>query len=182
MHKFQINLAILLALIISLSCFAAKPNYELVARNILTAKVTPEVLDKLWSAYYATDNPAYIKRILEFVNQDNVLLVVGYEITNRNYICQVMQQRKFESDEQRKTALSHSCGKQSVDDLKRVVKYRYPKEYNAKVDQAVTVSAAIWSLDANQKQNKTVDMQIKKIIAANPKLDYWKKIKAGING
>lgn len=174
MLKFQIKLVFLFALVISLGCFAMQPGEGLA--NILTVKVTPKVLDKLWSAYYTTNKPIYIKRILEFINQDNTLLLIGYEITNRNYICQVMQQIKFKERKQSEEALSQVCGKNALKDLIAATKRKYPKSYKQKFSQAITVSAAIWSLELNQRQNKTVAIQVNKIIADNPSLDYWKKI------
>ena len=59
-----------------------------------------------------------------------------------------------------------------MDDIVEVAKNRYSNNFQEVLERVVTIYSAIWSLDANRKQDKEIDNKIKKIIAARPDLDY----------
>lgn len=127
-------------------------------------------LDLLWSAYFASGDKEYIKNILTFINQDNFLLLVGYEIVNRNYICEVTKSMKNENGRH------ISICPPKLQDLEDGVKKHYPTRANEKFLQALIISSAIWSMDSNAKNDPLLKKNIQTILHENMLLDYWQKI------
>jgi len=140
--------------------------------NVLDKKITPAILDQLWTSYFKTSNEIYLRKMIEYINENDYLLILGYEIFNRNFICDSVKRAAKLKDKQ--DLLNRVCGK--YDDIFKTIKKRYPKNNEAVAEQVMTISAAIWSLEANRKQDPVVDEKIKKIISDKPEWDYWKKI------
>lgn len=158
---------------------AAKKIINQSPENILNKEITARTLDQLWSAYFATGQGIYLQKMIEYINQDNYLLIVGYEIVNRQYICEVLKRATPQSKEQQKTTNS-ICGEGGLKDIYMSIKKHYPKNYKETMRRAVIISSAIWSLNANRGQDQMVALKIKKIISDRPEWDYLEKFKEAL--
>jgi hypothetical protein len=144
--------------------------------NILQQKITTESLDQLWSAYFATGNPIFIRKIIEFINKDQTDLILGYEIVNRQFICDVIKKTK----PQLKNQSSKDMCEHPMDDIFKAIKNKYPNDHAKRTMDIITVSSGIWSLGANKRQDKTVAKHINDITSSDKQLDYWRKIHKAI--
>ena len=189
MTKSHLNIAIATLISITAAClngcssdsdFFSLPSFS--ANNQSSAGMTPSKLDRLWGKYFYSQEKAPIKTIVEFINQDDFTMVMGYEFVNRNNICEQMQNQQFKTDFERKEMLKSTCGKPAYKGIIDAVKAKYPNDYENQMHLIITEAAAIWSLEANRHQYKKVDEYAKEIIATNPqKLDYRARIKQALN-
>ena|SRR5688572_15143924 len=144
-------------------------NQTLSAQPPQTAKIinindNPANLDQLWKAYDASRDDRYLLKIIQYVNDNDFILIAAYEIVNRQYLCDIS------------TKLGKPSDCLSNDDIIESIKKQYPNNSKQMIHKAVVVSAALWSLESNRHQDKTIDKKIKQIFDKNPDLDYWKKI------
>lgn len=127
-------------------------------------------LDLLWTAYFATGDNAYLKKILNYINrQDHFILIAAYEVVNRNMLSAACP-------------ADSKCPYQDMSDIFSAAKRKYPANYQKMINRIMTVSAALWSLSANSEQNSVLAKRIGIIVKENPKLDYWKKINESNDG
>ncbi len=140
--------------------------------DMIKQEETFDVLDILWSAYFATGNSLYLQKLLEYINADPVYLIIGYEMLNRDFTCNMM--RKFSKEDASKNPICE------MDDVKKAIKKYSPSNYEKGFKRADCVRAAIWSMDSNRHQDPTIDAKVKEIFHKHPDLNYEMKIKKAI--
>ncbi len=139
------------------------PQLTVKTINTLNINDDPNNLDRLWAAYFATGDDTYLLKIIRYVNADDFILIVSYEIINRKYLCEFAKQ------------LNDSPCESNADLIKAVEK-QYPNNSKKMIQKSTAVAYALWSLDSNRQQDKLIDKKVKQIFDKNPELDYWKKI------
>jgi hypothetical protein len=137
------------------------------AKDIDSVKIT--ALDSLWAAYSATGDKQYMMKILKFINSDDTLLIIGYELLNRQQMCQSLQGISVDLSQ---------CS--NTDDLKESLRKAYKNDYKKMLFKAVVIAAAIWSFDSHVKTDDVFAKKYNAVIKAESKLDYWKKINAAL--
>lgn len=120
--------------------------------------------------HHATGNNFYLEKILNYINEDDFILIAAYETLNRKYLCQVMT----------KLGDSSCQHKSNVSDIIASIHKKYPQNYQQMLNKVITCASALWSLESNRQQDPMVDKKITEIIQKNPRLDYWKKINQAI--
>jgi len=119
-------------------------------------------LDFFWVSFFATGDEIYIRKIVEILNRDDEILFVAYEWLNREQMAEML------SSLGEKTSPNYSDLQKHIE-----MQSKKRKDYRSQVSIGV---AALWSLDANARQDPTIAQIIQKIIKDDPSLDYWKKI------
>lgn len=123
----------------------------------------PGVIDELWVAYSATGDDRYPMKILQYINSDDLLLILGYEMLNRSELDKL-------------TNLPAS----NLLDLKAAIKKRYPNNYNKMLVRAAVISQGIRSYDSYRNSDPSFQAKYEAIVKVDPKLDYQKKINRAI--
>lgn len=125
-------------------------------------------IDLLWASYFSTGDKQYIRKILEYINQDEAMLILGFETLNRLMMGNALEAAELNDKEN------------PLNDLKIEVQKKYPHTYKKKLHQASIVASAIWSINANTRQDPEISKKVEKIIATHSKLDFGKKINKAI--
>ncbi len=121
-------------------------------------------LDDLWKDYFATKNSNDLLKMIKFINNNNdFILFASYEMVNRKVLNDIAQ-------------AANKKPPFTFDDIFNSIDKRYPKNKNEIKAHVMTVAAAIWSMQSNQKQYPQVNQAVKKIMQQHPELDYWKRI------
>ena len=120
-------------------------------------------LDRIWQAYFANPDQAYVQQILEIITQDEKTMFLAYEYLNRHV------NASFLSNLQKKKV------EPNLDDLKKTIGI-LEKESPGFNDRLSIVTAAMWSLDNNVRNNPQVRADFVAVLKENQHLDYGKKI------
>lgn len=122
-------------------------------------------LDTLWSAYEATGNMIYPKKILGFIsNNDNYLFMASFYFVNGVQACPPASLK------------SDSCPWLPIKKMKHDLESRYPNQAKTIFHHMVVLSSALWSMNAMRKQDKQFNEKIFILCREKPELDYLKKI------
>lgn len=148
------------------------PNFTPKAIKSLEVNDSPDNLDRIWAAYFATGDDKYLQKIIQYINSNDFLLIISYEIVNRNFLCNIVKH----SDNQR--ADNPVC---QTRDIINSIKQKYPKNAEKMHFKAVVMASALWSLESNRRQDHLIDNKIKLIVKNNQNLDYWKKINTALH-
>jgi len=119
-------------------------------------------IDYLWASFFATGNEAYIRQIIdEILNKDDEMLFWAYNAYQWFY--------------QKKGTTSLLDLLEKKEEFHQAMKMKEEKNKDYPI-QVTIIYSALWSLDANARQDPTIWRIIQKIIKNEPSLDYWKKI------
>ncbi len=129
----------------------------------------PGVIDSLWMAYSATGDDRYPMTILKYINNDDFLLIMGYEMLNRSSLNELTSSMGFNNNKPF-----------DLSDLKAAIKKRYPNNSDKMFVRAVVISQAIRSYDTHRNMDPAFQTKYEAIVKKDPKLDYWKKINRAI--
>ena len=123
----------------------------------------PEDLDLLWVSFFATGERTYLRQIIKFLDLDDEVLFFGYELINRREVAK---------------RVSQLTGKHVPPNTKDLYQHfeKRDRESPGFKNRAFTVSAALWSLESNAKQDQVVRKIAGEITTGEPRLDYWKRI------
>ena len=140
-----------------------EPQFTVKTTNTLKINDNPDNLDRLWAAYFATGDDIYLLKMIRYINTDNFMLIVAYEMVNRKYLCEFVKH------------LNNSACQPNTDLIKAIEK-QYPNNSKQMLQKTAVVASTLWSLESNRHQDKFMDKKIKQIFDKNTELDYWKKI------
>jgi len=132
--------------------------------NTLSINDKAVKLDILWSAYFATGESVYLKKLLEYTSHNPYLLLSAFKI---HYLCRKIQ---YNQSERKK------CRNKVMKKVFEEVSKQYPNHSKKMIYKLAVVYAALWSLESNRKQDPEIDQKIKQLIQTNPKLDYRQNI------
>lgn len=122
-------------------------------------------LDRLWERYFFHRDQAPIKQILEVINQDPGVMMFAFEYLNRIKIAETL------------SSLKGRMVEPELDDL-RAAMVQYEKVMPDALNKITTVTAAMWSIDANLASYPQVCEDCQAILTSYPELDYRSKIRA----
>lgn len=145
---------------------------SLTLKQLINDQEKFDMLDILWSVYFATGNSHYLQMLLEYINADQSYLLAGYEIVNRQSTCNMMAKfDKVNGDN------NPFC---KMTDIHKFIKSLDPSHFERNMKRATSVSTAIWSMDSNCKQDPTIEAKINELFNKYPDLNYPKKIKESL--
>lgn len=146
--------------------FHLTPEKTLTPIELKNLKINDDAanLDTLWSAYAATGDIIYPSKILEYItdNDDYFLKLTAYFFMGV-VACPPGSIPK------------NDCRLLPIKQIKKDLEKRYPAEANTIFHHLVTVSNALWSVNAMRKQDPILNQKLFAICRTNPKLDYLKK-------
>jgi hypothetical protein len=155
-------LAIFLAMLIFSHFAYSLPSHSSTQRDYI--HYDAKNLDDLWEDYIATKNSDDLLKMIKFINNnDDFILFASYELVNRKVLNDIAQ-------------TANKKPPFTFDDIFDSIDKRYPKNKNEIKAHVVTVAAAIWSMQSNQKEHPQTNQAVKKIMQQHPELDYWKRI------
>jgi hypothetical protein len=128
--------------------------------------------DYLWAAFEGTGDKKYLINILAFLSSEP-LAIKDYasELLNRDALFKALQGVVPDSDivKDRQSSLL------GYKDLQQGIKKLSEKDPKYSWEKVIYYSAALWSMEAQRKQNPDIEAKVVQILKKNPELDYRKK-------
>lgn len=184
--------------------FAINENCPYTVPNIKKLKIkVPHHIDLCWSAYFAQGEKAFIEKILRYINEDELLLFMAYEIRKRMELVDAKNalikkdqfhenfsnfknsensenSENFEDTEDPENFTNsknfEDYEKIDLADIFEQIEKRYPNNFEKVIEHMFTLDIAIWSLTSLRKQDPIIEKKYRSIINENPSLDYWGRI------
>lgn len=133
--------------------FSNSPAIEISKLKTHDPQIADE-LDYLWVSFFATGDPQYIQKILEFINSNPKALFYAFVTLN---------QELFDSFPKKLQKIEQNL--QNA--------FRQDKEF---IHDYLMISTGLWSLDSNMTQDETIKTIVKELINENPNLNYLAKL------